>query len=64
MVTFSLLRKVAMPPDALGRFVDALRTYPLLELDQLQELQRDWLPRFPDPKALATELVAVLLRTT
>ena len=46
-----------MPLNTSDSFVEALGTFHLLEASQLDELQRDLLPRFDDSKALAKELL-------
>ncbi len=46
-----------MPVETAAGLADALRRLRLLEPARLDELARDLLPRFPDPKNLARELV-------
>src|SRR5262245_40129369 len=46
-----------MPIDSVANLVDELRESRVLNPAQLQEIGRDLLPRFPDPRALAKELV-------
>src|SRR5271166_3109548 len=46
-----------MPVLSAVDFTDCLRRCRLLEVAQLDEMTRQLLPRFPDPKALARELV-------
>src|SRR5438067_1978391 len=45
-----------MPPGS-AELADLLRSYRLLAPEQLEELSRAVLPRFPDPRALARELI-------
>jgi len=46
-----------MAIDTTAAFVDALRQSGLLALDQLNELNRSLIPRYPDAKALAAQLI-------
>src|SRR5262245_30547863 len=46
-----------MPIDSPTAFVDQLRASGAVDAEQLEEVSRDLLPRFPDPESLAKELL-------
>jgi serine/threonine protein kinase len=46
-----------MPVESVADFAESLRRGRLLDAAQLDELTRKFLPRFPEPKALARDLV-------